>query len=371
MKKITKNLSLLFMAFMIITIVSCGDDNDEIIGGDPDDPDTPSEFDARLNSTSTDSLTATVALASITDGKLDVFITVAPTSGTIRRLYATVNEQGQGIEAYDIPVTADKKRDGSLELDQNQGDGFSLNLDITTTGLSSMSGDIVYQFWATSGKGDFRDETKRQVSPVLTLTLDLSGDNPETPLISVADVELFAPTADLLSQSFVSTADGMTYALNDFEFSDLWDIGYSAQADGSNPNGVPRLSSASGSPQRFFDSNGDIITFQTLIADSVMTDDGSNAAEDLNMVYFVDIDDSFDFDGASTNNDLSAISTTPTTNNDQAIDIPVSASGDLIAFIDQYGKIGVIRIDMLVDGDQDGNYFESNDLVQIDIKVQH
>ncbi|MEO1255445.1 MAG: hypothetical protein AAFY41_11260, partial [Bacteroidota bacterium] len=154
--------------------------------------------------------------------------------------------------------------------------------------------------------------------------------------------------------------------LDDLELSDLWDIGYSAQADGSNPNGVPRLSSAFGSPQRFFFPIGSstVVTFEELIEQQL----GADAAADLNMVYFKAVEN-FDFDNASTSGDLDAISVS--SDDPQTFDIPLTgAAGTTIAFLDQYGKKGVIRIDELIDGDSDGNFFEANDGVQFDIIVQ-
>ena len=57
MRKITKNLLLLLMAFSVLTIVSCSDDEEEVFGGD--DPNDPvSEFAARLNTASSDGAAA-------------------------------------------------------------------------------------------------------------------------------------------------------------------------------------------------------------------------------------------------------------------------------------------------------------------------
>ena len=359
--KFLKNLLLTgLIATIGLGLYSCGDDDETVF--QPEDP--TSEFDARLNSASADSLTATVFLADVDDNVVDVFFTFA-SDESMRRIYSTVNIQNQGEENFTIGqlTGAEDKADGSLELDSDQSNGFTLNLDLSTANYPS-EGTIVYTFWTTTGKGDFRDITKRQASEALVLTVNLSGTNPDAALISQTGIQLFAPTADLMSESFVSTADGVVYDLDEFEFSDLWDIGYTAQGN------VPQLSSASGSPQMFFDDNQDLVTFQKLIADSV----SQEAAEDLNMVYFSDLDNSFDFDGATTSGDLDNLSVS--TSDNQTINIPIDANAELIAFIDQYGKKGVIRISELVDGDCnttdgcDDNYFESNDYVQIDIKVQ-
>lgn len=350
--------NLLIAITVLFAISSCSDD-DESVFEQPEEP--GSEFDARLNTAFPDSTSATVFLSDIDDNKIDVFMSFS-SNEPMKRFYSTVNVQNQGEETFAIGqlTGAEDKADGSLELDPDQKEAFSINLDLTTTSLSSGEGTVVYKFWTTTGKGDFRDDEKRQATAPLILTVNLGGTNPATPLVSSEDIRLFAPTADLMSESFVSSVDGEIYALDEFEFSDLWDIGYSAQSNN------PQLSSAFGSPQRFFYPEGSntIVSFQELIAAQL----GDSAAADLNMAYFVDIDDSFDFDGATSVGDLSALSVS--SSNPQTIDIPTDADGDIIAFIDQYGNKGVIRIDALVDANNDGDYFNNVDYVQIDIKVQ-
>ncbi len=354
MKKITKNLLMIMSALAIVTIVSCGDDNEDITVN------TGDGIDAKLNINYADSLNAEVNTDDITDFQVNVRVAIE-SDETVRRVYITQNVFGQGEEAVDAPAlfgaNIDTKGDGSIDV-ENSFDGSQIYFfNISTANLPAASGTIVYRFWATKNKGDFRDSDKDRLESVATLVLELgTGQNPDADLIEVSDVQLFAPTADLQSNSFVSTADGNVYALDDFENSDLWDVGYTAQ--GNNP----QLTSAFSSPQRFI-VNGENVSFQELIT----SETGAEASE-LNMVYFVDIDDSFDFDGATTAADFADLDVS--SGNSQTIDIPTAASGDLIAFIDQYGKKGIIRIDVLFDGDGDGNYFESNDYVQIDIKVQ-
>jgi len=133
MKKFTQNLLLLLMAFSVLTLVSCGEDEEDIFGGDPDE-DPTSEFDARLNTT--DTLSATVFLSDVDDSVIDVFMSFSSSDETMRRLYATQNVQDQGAVEFDLALgDADKKADGSLELDGPQGESFAVNLDISTAGL--------------------------------------------------------------------------------------------------------------------------------------------------------------------------------------------------------------------------------------------
>ncbi|GAB4232058.1 MAG: hypothetical protein Tsb0034_04710 [Ekhidna sp.] len=355
MIKITKNLFTLIAALSIVAIVSCGEDNEPLLTN------TGDGFDAKLNNADADSLTAEVFTSDIDDGEINVRIALEDGDDPIRRVYVTKNEFGQGFKAVDASTEfgVKAKGDGSIDIASSDSEGVIYNFNFNLTSFPDADGTIVYKFWATKNKGDHRDETKDLVQSVLTLTINLGGTNPATEVISVSGVQLFAPTADLQSESFVSTADGMVYELDDFEFSDLWDIGYSAQGDN------PQLSSAFGSPQRFFKpgSTTETESFQELIARETGVSE-----DDLNKVYFVDIDDSFDFDGTTMSSDLNSLSVS--SSDPQVIDIPESASNDIIAFIDEYGKKGVIRIVELVDGDGDGNFFESNDYVEIDIKIQ-
>lgn len=354
MKKITKNLLPLVVLFSLLTIISCGEDNEPILVN------TGDGIDAKLNNSASDSLSATVFTADIEDGEINVRLALE-SDETMRRVYITKNQFGAGFETVDAAVefNTNAKGDGSIDLPTASQNGtvFFFNFDLTS--FPNADGTIVYKFWATKNKGDHRDDTKDIVESVVTLTINLGGSNPAAGLVSVSDVQLFAPTADLMSKSFASTADGVVYDLDDFENSDLWDVGYTAQANN------PRLTSAFSSPQRFFAPGSTTVTesFQELIERET-----GAPASDLNMVYFVELASTFDFDGATTASDFNSLSVS--TSDAQTINIPTDANGYLIAFLDQYGKKGVIRIDALVDGDSDGNYFESNDYVQIDIKVQ-
>lgn len=352
------------MKFGFMTLLTGGlmfsigcDDNEDIVTN------TGDGIDAKLNINHSDSLTATVNTNDIDDGQVNVRVTIE-SDENVRRIYITQNEFGQGAVAVDAKALfgqgIDTKGDGSIDVENSFNGSQVYFFNISLANLPMATGTIVYKFWATKNKGDFRDDTKDVVESVATLTVELgTGQNPDAPLTSVTGVRLFAPTGDLLSKSFASTADGAVYALDQSEFADLWDVGYTAQG------GNPQLTSASGSPQRFFAdaTNTTTISFQDLIERET-----GAPASDLNMVYFMDLDDTFDFDGAATAADFTDLSVS--TNNAQAIDIPTGATADLIAFIDQYGKKGIIRITALVDGGSNGNFFDANDYVQIDIKVQ-
>lgn len=355
MKNIAKNALFIIAAFSILTIVSCGEDNEDIKVA----PVEKDKLDARLNNT--DSLTATVFTKDITDGEINIRLSLkASDKDKIRRVYASKNEFGQGVVAVDGKElgASDTKGDKSIDIATKDNEGVVYFVTLKLSSFPKAEGTIVYNFWATKNKGDHRKPEQDLVNKVATLTINLGGSNKETELASSEDVKLYAPTKDLTSKSFVSSLDGKIYGLDDFENSDLWDMGYSAQ------NNEPQLTSAFGSPQKFpGETKGTTITFQELIKDKT-----GATAESLNKVYFADIDDDFDFDGAKNNSDFKDLKVS--TSDKQFIDIPTDAKGDLIAFIDQYGKKGIIRIDLLFDDQDDQQYYNAKDYVQIDIKVQ-
>ncbi len=333
-----------------LVFTSC-EDNEEIAVN------TGDGIDAKLNINYSDSLTATVDSDLIDDGQVNARVTIE-SDENVRRIYITQNVFGAGEEAVDAQAlfgsNVDVKGDGSINVENSFDGSIIYFFNISLANLPAASGTIVYRFWATKNKGDFRDATKDIVESVATLTVELgTGQNPNAPLTSVTGVKLFPPTADLKSKSFASTIDGLVYALDDFENSDLWDLGYTGQG------GNAQLSSAFGSPQLF--PGG--VTFQELIESEL----GVDAAADLNMVYFMDLSDDFDFDGATTAADLAEL--TVSNSNSQTIDIPTGATADIIAFIDQYGKKGIIRITALVNG-SGGNNYDADAYVEMDIKVQ-
>jgi len=354
-----KNLLNRILLFSVLGFIamSCNDDNEDIAVN------TGDGLDAKLNINYADSLNATVDTDDIDDGQVNVRVAIE-SENTVRRVYITENVFGQGEEAVDAEAlfgsNIDTKGDGSIDVENNFDGEQIYFFNISLSNLPMAEGTIVYRFWATRNKGDFRDSDKDLVESVATLTVRLgAGQNPNAEVVSVSGIQLFAPTADLQSLSFVSTADGMRYALDDFENSDLWDVGYTAQA------GDPRLTSAFNSPQRFFVPGSTTVkeSFQELIE----RETGTSASE-LNKVYFANIDNTIDFDGTTISSQLADLNVS--SSDPQIIDIPLTANNELIPFVDQYGKKGIIRIVELVDANNNGEYFNNVDYVEIDIKVQ-
>ncbi|MEM6830487.1 MAG: hypothetical protein AAF551_08205, partial [Bacteroidota bacterium] len=90
--------------------------------------------------------------------------------------------------------------------------------------------------------------------------------------------------------------------------------------------------------------------------------------EDLNDVHFSEITDAtFDFASASVSSDLDNLAVS---NSDPMfLNLSTTASEQLIAFIDVEGKKGVLKLSLVDDG-SDGDYFNSNDGIRFDMKVQ-
>ncbi|NQZ76125.1 MAG: hypothetical protein HRT61_08450 [Ekhidna sp.] len=344
MRKITKNLLLLLMAFSVLTIVSCSDDEEEVFGGD--DPNDPvSEFDARLNTAASDSLSATVFLTDVDDNKVDVFISFSSSDATMRRLYSTVNVQDQGEEAYELPLNADKKADGSLELDGPQGDAFAVNLDIATSGLPS-EGTVVYKFWTTTGRGDYRDPSKRDATPVMTLTIQVTGVNPDRTLTETTGVQLDAPLGDASSNTFTSNVDCQTYKISDGEeFAAFWDFGFYYLPD----EGIS-LASTESYPALFANPSGDGLV-------SVNAFLGIDETE-VNKCYFAAAP-AGTYDGATV---ASLQSSGVSTSSPQEINN--LAVGDEVYLLDQYGKRGILKVTGVVES------FGSDGLIGYDIKIE-
>lgn len=345
MKKITKNLLPLIILFSLVTIISCGEDNTEILVMEDD------IYDARINNFATDSLTAEVFLTDVTDGKVDVLLSFS-SANDMRRLYITKNIQGQGEEKVDAKdeFGVNDKGDGSIDLAADAKNGFAFALSFNTTSLPDV-GTVVYNFWATENKGDFRDSSKDKVEGVATLTINLSGENPAAMLQSYTGIKLEAPTGDATSETFASTLDGRVYKISEGEeFASFWDFGFYFL----NTPGVS-LSSTVEYPNLF--SNPDTSDGLPLV--SVNTFLGI-AETEVNNMYFVKAEGTVDFDSFSTSGDLSSVSISST----NAEKVNNLAIDDVVYVLDQYGKKGVLKVTGLK------GTFNSDGFVQFDLKMQ-
>ncbi|MDB2607191.1 hypothetical protein N9Y48_05385, partial [Zobellia sp.] len=149
-----------------------------------------------------------------------------------KRLYITQNISGGGempfnnfnIEGKDL--TQALKADGSVDLDGDNQNAIDFTFELPVPDIDN--GEIVYQFWTTTGKGDFRDPTKRLALGVGTITVKVGdGTNPDAEVRSFEDIKLFAPAADGTTKSFFSLLNETVYQINEGpEFRAFWDFGY-------------------------------------------------------------------------------------------------------------------------------------------------
>jgi len=356
MKHVRQNLFSILAILSLGFFISCSsDDNDLVIFDDEDTDETTDPFDARLNNNATDSLTATVFLSEVDDNTIDVLLSFT-SDEDMKRVYVTQNFQGQGDEKVDAAVVfgVDAKGDGSFDLSGTLQTAFAFDLDFSSAGLPT-EGTVVYKFWATSGKGDFRDDTKRTLIGPATLTIEVSGTNPAAAIISQTDVQLFAPLANGTSSSFLSTADGSTYTFNDGEFAALWDFGYFYSVLGAAADEKKASLASVSAYEQAFDA-GAVVDMDALAMDA-------NGDIDLNDFFFsASTADETTFTAVSTSADLDFIATSTSQ------EVNMLEIGDIVAFVDQYGKKGLIKITGLQSAS--GEFYNEGAFLQFDIKIQ-
>jgi hypothetical protein len=199
------------------------------------------------------------------------------------------------------------------------------------------NGTVVYKFWVTSGNGDFRDEDKRLIGTPGTITLKFgTAANPEAEVKSFTNVKLFTPTADATSMSFFSLLDGTIYKIQQGEeYITFWDFGYINLTEGG-----PALHST--------------YSYPTIAIPSL-----ANTTETKNTVHFRNSTKTADdFAAISVSSDLDFI-TTPSETFVGSLE-----TGDIVEFVDQYGKRGMIKVTEALVGN------ESNKYIKFDLKVQ-
>ena len=287
-----------------------------------------------------DTLSTTVYVSDLEEGAEEVDVTVKFSSdeGKMRRLYMTENIAGAGAEKYELDIEQlDKKGDGSVDL-SGDAEKYGFTFSIPFPVLPNMSdGTVTYQVWATSGRGDYRDQSKRLVVGPGEITINYGGDNPDNVEINEYEATLLAaPLADGSSKSFISLVDGKTYRIDQGEeFAAYWDFGYYyTGTDGAS------LASTSNYEEVFPYVDVDQIAGTT----------------ELNNCYFAESEK--DFGAIESGSDLDDI-VTPTAQSINNLSVD-----DVIEFEDNYGNKGVIKVVEIEEGDG------SNAYIKIEIKVQ-
>lgn len=338
MNKIFRLKSFIMLSAITLFITSCSSDSNDDIFIDPTDPVT---FDGELSvfETGTDNRTLMIDGSNVSGNNAIVRVAFR-SSNTMRRLYVTQNVSDFGAEPYNFAVggvTVDDKKDGSLDLSSDNGDEFEFAIPFPVP--TSADSKIVYTIWATTGRGDFRDISKRNAisdTAVGTITITGSGTSTANGIKSFTQTMLAAPLGDGSSETFISLFNNEVYVINDgIETAALWDFGYYY---GATQNAS--LASTANYPTNIID----------VPAISELD------ASELNNFYITT--SSIDFDAVTSASDLNGIAT-PTSERVTGL-----SEGDVLEFVDQYGNKGVIKVIEISGTDGTG------DFIKIDIKVQ-
>ncbi len=331
MKHFKNYASPFLFALCSLFIVSC-DNNDEILV----DPNT--QFDAVLevNEAGPANPNVTVNVNAITQNEIEAKVMFTATT-SMKRLYITQNIKGQGEMKFTPTESVDLKSDGAIDLTGKNDKEFEFQFALPVPSGLGTDGTVVYKFWVTSGNGDFRDATQRLIGTPGTITLKFgTTTNPTAAVKTFSNVKLFTPTADAKSLSFVSLLDGMVYKIEQGEeFITFWDFGYINLQDGG-----PALHATSSYPDAAIPSLADF-------------------TEEKNVVYFKNSTKTeAEFDAITTSSQLDFI-TTPSDDYVKSL-----ATGDIVEFVDQYGKKGMIKVLEAMEGN------EASKFIRIYIKVQ-
>ena len=361
MKTFFNQYALVLTICASLFIVSCGDDNDDLVVTEPE-----SEFDATLVVTEEGS--GDIRQAEIDADEADgdnvlVKVRFATTTENMRRLYITQNIGGIGIEVYNLNnntegIEIDDKADGSVDLKGDNKKEFEFQIRLDKPFLTD--GTVVYNLWTTTGRGDFRDISKRNAisaTAVGTVTLAYgNAANSANGVRSFTNVELMAPTADGQSNSFFSLFTGTKFKINQYgpmeeieegennlnrEFVEIWDFGYYY----GNTNKATIAS-----------------VFGYELPGVNISEISEVPREEFNMMYFATTELTADqFVSLSSSSEIDTV-VTVSTSNDQII--TQLSEGDVIQFVDKYGNKGMILVKEIQEG------FNQDDFIIIDIKVQ-
>lgn len=349
MKRFRNYCTSLLLVAVACFAVSC-DDNEEI----KVDPNT--EFDAILDVKEGGAANpnVNVVVDANTTSIIDAKVSFTSTTKSMKRLYITRNVAGAGEEKFEPTENIDLKGDGAVDLEGGDDKSFNYHFKLPVpSGVST--GTVVYKFWTTSGNGDFRDQTQRLAVGPGTITLTYgAGTNPATGTYDVktySDVKLSAPLEDGSSKTFVSLLDGKTYNVSQgIEYVSLWDFGYLySNTDGATLR-APYNYNVPYYPGVLTKA---IIDIPTL---------ANTTNDELNKIYLKKSSKlAADFDAVKINSNLDFVSVVQ--NNDN-IRVTGLVADNVVEFIDQYGKKGLIKVLEVSGGQGTGGY------IRIAIKVQ-
>lgn len=288
--------------------------------------------------------------------KIKARVVFRSTKTTQRRLYITQNVLGKGIMPYNHLnlYPSNKKKDfnadGSIDLDGHSKKEVDLTFELLVPDVES--GSVVYSFWTTKGKGDFRNPLKRIALGVGTITIKVGkGTNPFAKVREFERVKLYAPDQFGNSKSFFSLLNETVYKINQGpEFRAFWDFGYYYGTSGKSSGDRASFASADAYDASFG---------YTVKGLKPVPNEANQDGETLNEMWFAMSGmTSANFDQLELAGNLEYI----TPSNYQKI--TNLAVGDVIEFVDNYGKKGLIKITAIRAG------FGNDDFIQFSVKIQ-
>lgn len=365
-----KNLkSSLKYGFLVCTmaffVASCSSDEGSIFDTIPDDETGQDDDDAEptpevatIVFNETDSSLNIISASASGEVGTTVPGRIILTSDAIsqRRMYITQNISGQGdmpfnsFDLGDTDLTKILKADGSIDLDGSNKKDIDFTFELPVPNIDN--GSIVYSFWTTTGKGDFRDITKRLALGSGTITVTVgTGTNPAAALREFAGIKLFAPDVNGNTETFFSLLNETVYRIDAGpEFRAFWDFGYYYGASGVSIEDNASFASTFSYDESFgFPVEGL----------KPGADEEDSDTETLNEAFFSTSTFTVgDFDGAALSGSLDAISAS---DNQKITNLSVD---DVIEFVDNYGKKGIIKITAIQAG------FGNEDFIEFDVKIQ-
>lgn len=337
MTKILKFKSILTLFIIAAITFSCSSDDNEDIQG----PSTETTFELKVTNTNAGSTERDLKITTAElNSKVKVNVTFI-SEQSMRRLYIAQSVNGGAYEPFKFTnQEVDEKRDGSVDLVGDDKKTFTFNIDFNTP--TTANGTITYILWATTGRGDFRDISKRNAIGDFdfgTITITAGNGAVGNGVKAYTTTILAAPLADGSSETFMSVFDGKVYKINEGEeLAALWDFGYYYGVTGN-----ASLASSNNYPT-------DIINVPTI---------GGVPAEELNKVYFALSSKTVaEFDAITTKSDLDfVVQSTSQRINNLKVD-------DVVEFVDNYGNKGLIKVKEVVAGNG------TNGKITFDVKVQ-
>lgn len=349
--KLFSKVSLASIVFSLF-LVSCSSDDSTVFDSPKDDNDDVATLIINQGDPSKDIFTAKAngEVGTSVPGR----VIYTSTDITQRRLYITQNISGAGDMPFnDFALTSKDlkkalKADGSIDLDGATKKEIDFTFDLPVPNIDN--GSIVYSFWTTTGKGDFRDPNKRKALGVGTITVTVgTGTNPKAEVHSYTGIKLFAPDSEGKTETFFSLLNETVYKINvGSEFRAFWDFGY-----------YYGVSSPSDGHFASFCSTATYDATFGFPVEGLKPSDSEDADETLNEMFFGS--SNFDvtaFDNVALSGDLDFI---VKTNNQNITNLEV---GDIVEFVDNYGKKGLIKVTFIKAG------YGNEDYIEFDVKVQ-